>query len=138
MFTPVSTRAASAYKRVGVETSVDGANPHQLVNLLFDALMQSLSQARAAMARGDQETKGREIGKAVRILEEGLKACLDERGGEITGNLRTVYSYSVSCLTAANLRNDESKLVEARDLLEPVAQAWRQIQPGATPPATGV
>lgn len=137
MFTPVSTRAASAYKRVGVETSVDGASPHQLVSLLFDALMQSMSTARAALSRGDQELKGREIGKSVRILEEGLKACLDERGGEIAGNLRTVYSYAVSCLTLANLKNDESKLVEAIELLEPVAQAWKEIKPGVTAPASG-
>ena len=38
MFTPVSTRAASAYQRVGVETSITGADPHQLVVLLFDGL----------------------------------------------------------------------------------------------------
>ena len=137
MFTPVSTRAASAYRQVDVETSVDGASPHHLVRLLFDALTQSLLVARAAMARGDVETKGREIGKAVRIIEEGLKASLNEQqGGEVAVNLRTVYSYCARNLTLANLKNDESKLVEVMDLMAPIADAWKQID-GATFPDTG-
>jgi flagellar secretion chaperone FliS len=127
MFTPVSTRAASAYKRVSVETSVDGASPHQLVNLLFDALLQSLAQARAALQRGDQPVKGAQLGKAVRLIEEGLKCALDDAGGEVAGNLRTVYSYAVRCLTEANLKNDLDKVTEVIELFEPIADAWKQI-----------
>ena len=49
MFTPASARAASAYKNVGLETSLNGADAHGLVNLLFAALIQSLNAAQAAM-----------------------------------------------------------------------------------------
>jgi flagellar protein FliS len=134
MFTPVSMRAASAYKRVGVETSVEGANPHQLVKLLFDALLQSLSAAKAAMGRGDIEIKGREIGKSVRILQEGLIASLNQvEGGEVSVNLRGVYGYSVRALTMANLKNDQGKLSEVIGLIETIADAWKQI--AATPVA---
>jgi len=136
MFTPVSTRAASAYKKVGLETSVDSANPHQLVRLLFDALLQSLSAARAALARGDIAAKGQEIGRSVRILEEGLIAGLNQpQGGEISANLRGVYGYSVRALTQANLKNDDARLAEVIGLIEPIADAWKQI---ATQPASGV
>lgn len=128
MFTPVSMRAASAYKRVGVETSVEGASPHQLVRLLFDALLQSLTTAKAAMNRGDIEVKGREIGKSVRILQEGLIASLNQvEGGEVSVNLRGVYGYSVRALTVANLKNDEGKLSEVIGLIETIADAWKQI-----------
>ncbi|MEA3393318.1 MAG: flagellar export chaperone FliS [Pseudomonadota bacterium] len=127
MFTPVSTRAASAYKRVSVETSVDGASPHELVNLLFDALLQSMSLARAALERGDLALKGAQLSKAVRLIEEGLKAALDDAGGEVAGNLRTVYSYAVRCLTEANLKNDVDKIGEVIGLIEPIADAWKQI-----------
>ena len=132
MFTPVSMRAASAYKQVGVETSVEGASPHQLVKLLFDALLQSLSSAKAAMGRGDIEVKGREIGKSVRILQEGLIASLNQvEGGEVSVNLRGVYGYSVRALTVANLKNDPNKLSEVIGLIETIADAWKQI--AATP-----
>lgn len=134
MFTPVSTRAASAYKKVGIETSVDGANPHQLVRLLFDALLQSLSAARLALKHHDISTKGVEIGKSVRILEEGLITGLNlQDGGEISANLRGVYGYCVRALTQANLKNDDALLAEVIGLIEPIADAWRQIDLQPTP-----
>ncbi len=133
MFTSVSTRAASAYQRVGIETSIDGASPHQLVKLLFDALLHALACARQALARGDIAQKGVEIGKAVRILEEGLKAGLNESdGGEVAANLRGVYSYSIWCLTQANLKNDDGRLLEVMALIEPVADAWKQVGPNTS------
>lgn len=141
MFTPVSTRAASAYKAVSVETGVQGADPHELVGLLFDGLMQTMNLARGAMQRGDMETKGKALGKAVRILEEGLKAGLNSRdGGQLAHNLRAVYEYSIQRLTLANMRNDDKLIVEVAALIEPLAQSWKDIR-GATPavlqPATG-
>lgn len=128
MFTSASHRAASAYKRVAVETSVQGADPHTLVGLLFDALLQSIAEARGAMVRGDTAAKGAALGKAVRILEEGLKAGLNLReGGEIAANLRDLYNYNTLRLTQANLRNDPKALEEVSQLIEPVAQSWKVI-----------
>lgn len=129
MFTSVHSRAASAYKRVAVETSVQSADPHTLVGLLYDALLQSIAEARGAMSRGDTVAKGASLGKAVRILEEGLKAGLNLReGGDIAANLRQLYSYSTLRLTQANLRNDEKALEEVTRLIEPVADSWKQIK----------
>lgn len=130
MFTPAYARASSAYKRVGVETSVQNANPHHLVHLLFEELLQSISNARGSMARQQIAEKGAAIGKAVRILDEGLKAALDvEQGGELAENLSRLYDYCIVQLTYANARNDDDLLQEVRSLIEPVAQAWRDINP---------
>ena len=141
MFTSVNSRAASAYKRVAVETSVQGADPHTLVGLLYDALLQSIAQARGAMSRGDVEAKGAALGKAVRITEEGLKAGLNlQQGGDLAANLQQLYSYCVVRLTQANLRNDPKALEEVTQLIEPLAQSWQQIK-GSVPtplqPLTG-
>ncbi|MFN4120647.1 flagellar export chaperone FliS [Acidovorax sp.] len=128
MYTPVSSRAANAYRQVGVQSGVDGANPHQLIQMLFDGLLQSLNEARGAMQRGEMEAKGRLIGKSVRILEEGLKGALNPaQGGEIAVNLRALYEYCVTRLTLANLRNDVAPLEEVVALIEPVAQSWAAI-----------
>ena len=128
MFTPVSARASSAYKRVGAQTSVEGASPHQVICLLFEALLQSLHAARGSLARGDIDGKGQAIGKAVRILEEGLKAALDiESGGDLAVNLRGVYNYSILRLTTANLKNDITLIEEVTQLIVPVFDAWKSI-----------
>lgn len=138
MFTSVSTRASSAYKRVAAETGVQGADAHQLVGLLFDALMQSLNQARGAIERGEVETKGKALSKAVRILDEGLKAGLNLReGGELAGNLHQLYGYGIERLTQANLRNDGAAVAEVVGLIEPLAQSWQQIRGAAAMSARG-
>jgi flagellar secretion chaperone FliS len=130
MYTPPSLRAAMAYKTVGIQSSVDGADPHQLIVLLFDALQQAVQAACGALQRGDLAAKGAQIMRAVRLLEEGLKAGLDdERGGELAQRLRSLYDYCIERLTLANLRNDAALLAEVADLLAPVAQGWQAIAP---------
>ena len=129
MFTPVSMRSANSYRTVGLETSVTGANPHQLVSLLFDALQQALSAAKGAILSGDIAAKGRSVSRAVRILEEGLKAGLDaERGGDLAANLRSVYDYCIIKTTEANLRNDATMIDEVIRLIHPVSDGWNQIR----------
>lgn len=129
MFTSVNARAAAAYRRIAAVTSVDAASPHDLVGLLFDALLRNINTAQAALERQDIAAKGEAIGKAVRILEEGLKAGLNlAEGGEIAANLHGLYSYSVVRLTHANLRNDVAALDEVRQLIEPIAQSWKSIK----------
>ena len=140
MYTPVSSRAASAYRQVGVQSGVDSASPHMLIKMLFDGLIQSLNAARGAMQRGDIAEKGRQLGKAVRILEEGLKGGLNPvQGGEIARNLSALYDYCVNRLTLANMRNDIALVEEVVHLITPVAQSWNEIgtNNGATDQGSG-
>ena len=128
MYTTVASRSAHAYRKVGVETSVDQANPHHLVGMLFDGLLQALGAAKAAIERGDIKVKCQQIIIAVRILEEGLKCRLNlEQGGDLAGNLDRLYGYCVLRLTQANARNDAAALTEVLCLVEPLADGWRQI-----------
>jgi flagellar secretion chaperone FliS len=128
MFTSVSSRSASAYKRVSVETGVSTANPHQLVNMLFESLIQAIGAAKVAMSRGDIAAKCTQIIRAVRIIDEGLKPALNhERGGDLAANLNGLYGYCVLRLTHANLRNDEAVLAEVVRIIEPIAQGWKQM-----------
>ena len=128
MFTSMATRPADAYKKVAVETGVDQASPHDLVGLLFDGLLLALAAARGALERGDIKAKCQQIGVAVRILDEGLRAALNLReGGALAANLQALYGYCVVRLTQANARNDADALREVVRLIEPVASSWKQI-----------
>jgi flagellar protein FliS len=130
MYTSVNMRSANAYRNVGVETAVSGADPHQLVGLLYQALMQSLGAAKLSLMAGDIPGKGKAIVRAVRLIEEGLKAGLnDAKGGELAVNLRGLYDYCILVLTEANLKNDVKKVDEVIGLVQPVAQAWSEIKP---------
>jgi flagellar protein FliS len=128
MYTPPSLRAASAYKTVGAQSSVDGADAHQLIVLLFDGLLQAVNAARGALSRGDVATKGTQIQRAVRFLEEGLKGGLDDqRGGELARRLRALYDYCIQRLTQGNARNDANALAEVVALITPVADGWKDM-----------
>jgi flagellar protein FliS len=119
---------SSTYTQVGVETGVGAASPHQLVQMLLDGLMEAILQARGAMRAGQVEAKGRAIGRAVRIIDEGLKASLNtDSGGKLAADLNDLYAYTTLRLTQANLRNDERALDECQRLIEPLREAWASI-----------
>ncbi|HMQ71395.1 MAG: flagellar export chaperone FliS [Rhodoferax sp.] len=124
---------AAAYHQVGVQTAVSGADPHRLVALLFDGCLEALAQARGAMRAGQVEAKGRAIGRAARIVEEGLRAALDLReGGSLAADLDALYGYLTLRLMHANRHNDEAALAECERLIEPLREAWQAIAPSAT------
>jgi flagellar protein FliS len=142
MFSAHSSRNASAYKRISVETGTHTMDQHQIVSLLFDGLLESLSTARGALARKDVQVKCAAISKCIRILEEGLATGLDTvDGGPLAVNLGALYDYAVRRLSLANARNDDSILQEVQRLVEPLAQSWKSIKESidtsVTPSVTG-
>ena len=127
-----SNALAGAYRTIGVETGVDGASPHRLVAMLFEGFGDALSQARTAMSKREVETKCKAITRAVRIVDEGLRANLDTTaGGKLAHDLSALYGYVALRLTQANLRNDQAALDECASLMEPVRSAWAAIDPSA-------
>jgi flagellar secretion chaperone FliS len=127
-----ATRAPQAqmYSRVGVETGVADASPHKLVAMLFEGWFESIARAKAALAVRNTELKGREIGRAVRIVDEGLKASLDlGAGGTLAADLADLYAYVNVRLTQANLKNDAAALDECCRLMQPLRDAWSSIAP---------
>ena len=133
-FAAASARSAMSglYAKVGVETAIDAADPHRLVGLLFDGLIESIVQARGAIRERNIAAKGRAIGRAVRIVDEGLKAALNlKAGGALAGDLDALYAYIALRLTQANLHDDERALDECQRLIEPLRAAWSDIGPAA-------
>ncbi|MBC7666667.1 MAG: flagellar export chaperone FliS [Caulobacter sp.] len=121
---------ANAYARVGVETSVNAASAHKLIELLFNGFMDSIVLARGHMRAKQIEAKGNAIGRAARIVEEGLKAGLNlEAGGRLAADLDSLYAYVGLRLLHANLRNDEAALDECVKLIGPLRGAWIAIGP---------
>ncbi len=119
---------AQAYRKIAAETGITDASPHRLVAMLYDGFMESVAEARGAMRAGEIERKGRAIGRAVRIVEEGLRAGLNlEAGGRLAADLNQLYGYVVMRLTTANLRNDEAMLEECQRLILPLREAWMNM-----------
>jgi flagellar protein FliS len=128
----VSQRQAGVYQQVHVSSGVMGASPHGLIGMLFDGLLGALAEARGAIRSRNVAAKGKAIGRAVRIVDEGLSAALDlEQGGALAADLRALYSYVALRLTQANLHNDEAALEECVRLFEPLRCGWAAIADNA-------
>ena len=124
---------ANAYRQVGTETGVSGATPHKLVQMLFDGFQEAIAQARGALRNRLIEAKIRAIGRALRIVDEGLHAGLNmSAGGALAADLDALYTYVSLRLTHANLHNDEAALDECGALIEPIRSAWAAIGPQAS------
>jgi len=126
--------AAKAYGSVGIETGVPSANPHHLILMLFDGAISSLQNAQGHMRARRIAEKGMAITKAIRILDEGLKASLDPAGGEIAAQLSDLYDFMVLHLVKANMNNSVEAVAEVLGILQGLRDAWFAIgQPGKPP-----
>lgn len=121
---------ANAYANVGVETGVLAASPHKLVSMLFEGAEVAIGAALLQIKKGDVAAKGTSISKAIMIIDNGLRASLDLKGGgEIAANLDSLYQYMVGRLLEANLKNAPELLDEVRTLLADLKGAWDAIAP---------
>ncbi|OLO08263.1 flagellar export chaperone FliS [Salinicola sp. MH3R3-1] len=124
-----SRRGAGAYARVGVESAVMSADPHQLIVMLFDGVQAAIASARLHMQDGNRAAKGASISKAIDIVNNGLAAALDhEKGGDIAANLGQLYDYVARLLLQANLRDDMAALDQAASLLDNIGSGWRELR----------
>jgi flagellar protein FliS len=121
--------AAASYQTLDVQTKVDGADPHQLVEMLYDGAIVQVAKARYALSTKDVAAKGEATTRAVRIIDEGLKAALDARAGDVANNLDALYDYMTRTLVNANLKNDDALYGEVEKLLGDLRGAWREIGP---------
>ena len=122
-------KAAAAYKRLDIESAVASADRHELVTLLFRALIGALTGADVHHQHENKDQVREYLTKASRILV-GLQGSLDyERGGEIAANLGELYGYSIRKLFAANVNLDTTpdNVAEVKSLLEPIAEAWESM-----------
>ena len=125
--------AASTYNQVRVESGVAGARPIDLVVMVYEGAIEALAKAATKMRTGDIGAKNVAVTRAIRIIDEGLKAPLDMRAGEIAANLGELYDYMTRRLLQGSARNDVLMLEEVRDLLLDLKGAWNEIAVRGTP-----
>ena len=119
--------AMNQYKIVGLKSGVEGANAHQLIDMLLKGAGTKISEAKAAMAGGQIALKGEAIGKAIAIVEY-LRASLDLGiDASFAEQLAELYQYMERRLLDANIQDDASALDEVQGLLRELSEGWSGI-----------
>lgn len=119
--------ALNQYQTVGIQSKISSANPHSLVAMLLDGLLEKLANASGAIDRGDLSQQGSAISSGIRIID-GLRASLDyTKGGELADNLRAIYDYMERRLVDANVNSDVKIVAEVVSLINQIKSGWDVI-----------
>lgn len=124
-------RAAQNYSSVKVQSGVDDASPHRLIQMLFEGALERIAQAKGAMQQERHTQRAELIRKAVNIVMALQGSLNDDEGGDMTADLDNLYDYIVRTLLFANVHSDPAKLDECGRLLGEIKSAWDGIAPEA-------
>jgi flagellar secretion chaperone FliS len=120
----VAENAYAAYS----ESSLTGASPLQLVTKSYEGVIGAVQQAQRCFASGDIMGRSRAISRAVSILTELMISLDHEKGGEISANLKRLYSYMQQRLLTAHTQKKVEPLIEVISLLSNLLEAWKAAE----------
>lgn len=119
------------------------ASPMELIVMLYDEAIKSLSSAESAF-RMDGPEKIQEINNSLIHAQDvitELAVSLDmEKGGEIALNLHRLYDFMLDHLAGANASKTPKPVEEVKNLLCELRESWKQVaekEPHREAPASG-
>lgn len=119
--------SASRYR----QADLGSMSPERLIVALYERVFRDLDQAGDALAAGDIATYNTNVTHAQAIITE-LRGSLDHGvGGEIAGNLDSLYDFVFQTLLGSLVDRKPESLDSCRKVLTPLLEAWRQVPPGA-------
>ena len=120
-------RFLQQYTNTNVQTAVESATPHRLVQMLYEGALDRIAQAKGAMMRKDFEAKARLTNRVIDILSS-LRAGLDlEKGGDVASNLEALYGFMIEQVYKASRHNSPDMLEETAEILRTVKAGWDEM-----------
>ena len=129
----MSGRGLNTYR----QTQVQSRTPLELVVMLYDGALVSLSSARAAIERRDIASRRDSIGRALAIISE-LQSTLNlEQGGEVAAQLDDLYEFASRRLPDATIKNEVTPVDEVTRVFTTLRDAWQTIAAAPVAAAAG-
>lgn len=119
-------RNIKAYKTNNLQADMSVADPHRVIQLMMQGVLERLAQAKGYIQRREFEKKS-EVISAILALFNGLQDSLDLTQGQIAEDLLALYEYMKNRVMDANIQMDPSPLDEVANLLITIKSAWDQI-----------
>lgn len=126
----------ASYQKVAAQT----ATPGQLVLMLFEGAIRFLDRAHGGFSVEDPAERNAAIHNNLQrtqdILHE-LNMALDlSQGGELALTLRSLYDYMDRRLVESNVRKDEHGILEVRQRISILRDAWAGMLQNPGPDST--
>ncbi len=113
----------SSYQTVVTHGGVAASDPHQLIVMLMDGVLERLAQARGSAERGALAERGQHLHRAVSIIDE-LRNSLDLSQGDIATNLDGLYEYMCRQLLSVGPGNAVQTIDAVAGLMREIRAAW--------------
>ncbi len=119
--------------RAYAESSMVGVSPINLVTSLYEGAIDTLGLIRQCFVTNDIMGRSKAVTKVVNILTELLLSLDHEKGGEISANLKRLYSYMQCRVLEAHAKKNPSPLEEIERLLKDLLESWYAVAKQNTP-----
>jgi len=119
-------RNAHAYKAKSLQAELSVADPHRVIQLMMQSVLERLAQAKGAIERQDLAAKGEAVAKTQALLR-GLQDSLDLKQGQIADDLYALYDYMNDRVWQAGRELAPALLDEVTGLMLTIKSAWDQI-----------
>lgn len=113
-----NSQMANTYKNQQVMTS----SPEQLTLLLYNGALRFLTESILAMEQGDIP-KAHNANMRVQAIVREFVRTLD-MSYELSKTWGQLYEYTEYCLIQGNIKKDVKQLLEAKNMLEDMREAW--------------
>ena len=124
-------RNLRAYQKTNLEAELSVADPHRIVQMMFEGLLERLAQIKGAIERKDYAYKADRVTKALGIVN-GLQSALDRsQDPELYERMYALYDYLKELINRASMDLTMEPLDEAARLIAPIKQARDKITPEA-------
>jgi len=119
--------ALAKYGQIKNDTQTTYASPHQLMLMLFDGAIEAMSFTIGAIQNENFELRSKQNTRSITIIN-GMRECLDmEMGGELAGNLDSLYQYMTQELFRASFKNDADTIQNIQTMLKDIRGSWEKI-----------
>lgn len=108
-----------------LKSNLEGMSEDERILFIYSELLKILGQALHFMKKGEIESRVTSINKAIDVIY-ALNSILNQEGGIISSQLRSLYLYTVNQLTTANYRKSESHLNEVITIFRELSQTWSE------------
>ena len=122
-------KMTDAYQTTERNALVETDDPHQLVLVMFDALIKSIELYvdNIDVSKADLDLRSKHFSKALTIIYS-LQSSLDfEKGGEIAENLFQTYEFARQMIIGSIKDMDAVGPTRALALLADIREAWAQM-----------
>ncbi len=125
--TAYPAQARARYETMAYSSRIEGASPHELVALLYEELILSLTLLAHAFRVGDRVKANSQFSRAATIMN-ALEAGLDvEQGGPLAETLAGVYRSARREIMQARTDQDSDRLDRLITAFSDMSDSWRKI-----------